>query len=148
MEVPGLGVELELQLEPTPQPQQCQIWAASWGNTRSLTHWERPGIEPASSWILVRFLTHWASMGTPIIYIFILRSILLSTVNRMGKSAPSNFGNFQTYLIFSRTTSKFSVPWFFLSHLSVFAFLRFESLWPRTVQGCVSVATLPFRVSR
>ena len=27
------------------------------GNTRSLTHWVRPGIEPASSWTLVRFVT-------------------------------------------------------------------------------------------
>ena len=26
------------------------------GNARSLTYWERPGIEPASSWILVRFI--------------------------------------------------------------------------------------------
>ena len=27
------------------------------GNTGFLTHWARPGIEPASSWILVRFIT-------------------------------------------------------------------------------------------
>ena len=27
------------------------------GNTGSLTHWARPGIESASSWILVRFLS-------------------------------------------------------------------------------------------
>ena len=26
-------------------------------NTRSLTHWARPGIESASSWILVKFIT-------------------------------------------------------------------------------------------
>ena len=30
-----------------------------------LTHWVRPGMEPASSWILYGFLTHWASVGTP-----------------------------------------------------------------------------------
>ena len=29
----------------------------SHSNARSLTHWERPGIEPASSWILARFVT-------------------------------------------------------------------------------------------
>jgi len=35
-----------------PQPQQHGIWAISatnataWGNTRALTHWVRPGIEP------------------------------------------------------------------------------------------------------
>ena len=39
------------------------IWAESstyttaHGNARSLTHWVRPGIEPASSWVLVGFVT-------------------------------------------------------------------------------------------
>lgn len=37
---------------------------------------------------------------------------------------------------------------FFSSLLSSFASLRFANLWPRTVQGFVSVATLPFRVSK
>ena len=51
--------------------QQCQIWATSVtyttasGNAESLTHWVRPGVEPASSWILVGFLTCWARVGTP-----------------------------------------------------------------------------------
>ena len=27
------------------------------GNTGSLTHWARPGIEPTSSWILVMFIS-------------------------------------------------------------------------------------------
>ena len=41
-------------------------WAATaQGNTRSLTHWARPVIEPTSSWILGGFLIHWATMGTP-----------------------------------------------------------------------------------
>ena len=63
MEVPKLGVEMELHLPPTPQPQQRRIWAASvtytmaHGNTGSLTHWARPGVEPTSLWILVRFVT-------------------------------------------------------------------------------------------
>ena len=34
------------------------LWSAAHGNTRSLTHWARPGIEPVSSWILVRFVNH------------------------------------------------------------------------------------------
>ena len=56
---------------PIPQPQQRQIWAESvnyttaHGNIRSLTHWARPGIEPASSWVLVRFCFRCATMGTP-----------------------------------------------------------------------------------
>ena len=55
MEVPRLGVESELQLQPTLQPWQHWIQAASvtyataCSNTRSLTHWVRPGIKPASS---------------------------------------------------------------------------------------------------
>ena len=54
-----------------PQPQQCRIQAmfATYttvhGNTRSLTHWVRPGMEPVSSWMLVRFINRWATMGTP-----------------------------------------------------------------------------------
>ena len=57
MKVPRLGVESELQ------PQQRQIWALSAtyttapSTTRSLTHWSRPGIEPASSLILIGFVT-------------------------------------------------------------------------------------------
>ena len=63
MEVPRLGIESELySWQPTPQPQQGQIWAvsatytAAHSNTQSLTHWGRPGIEPATSWMLDTFL--------------------------------------------------------------------------------------------
>ena len=35
------------------------------GNTRSLTHWARPGIEPASLWTLLSFVNCWARTGTP-----------------------------------------------------------------------------------
>ena len=48
---------------PTPQAQPRQIWATSvtyitvLGNTRSLTHWARPGITPATSWFPVRFVS-------------------------------------------------------------------------------------------
>ena len=54
-----------------PGPRQCRIRAASatsttaHSNTGSLTHWVRPGIEPATSWFLVRFVNYWATMGTP-----------------------------------------------------------------------------------
>ena len=70
-EVPRLGVESELQLIAYTIAQQCWIWATSatytttFGNTRSLTHWARPGIEPASSWILGRFWICWNMTGTP-----------------------------------------------------------------------------------
>ena len=32
-------------------------YTAFHGHTESLTHWERPGIEPASSWVLAGFFT-------------------------------------------------------------------------------------------
>jgi len=53
------------------QPQQHQIrsasvnYAAAPGIARSLIHWARSGIEPASSWMVAGFLTHWATTGTP-----------------------------------------------------------------------------------
>ena len=45
-----------------PQPRLPQIWAtsstyvAACGNTGSLSHWTKPGIEPASSWTLWQVL--------------------------------------------------------------------------------------------
>ena len=49
------------------------IWAtfvtytSAYGNTRSLTHWERPGIEPTSSWTLVGLLTTEPQQDFPIL---------------------------------------------------------------------------------
>jgi len=70
MEVPRLGQNRSCSCWPAPQPQQCGIQAASatyttaHSNTGSLTHWARPGIEPATSWFLVRFVNHCATKGT------------------------------------------------------------------------------------
>ena len=50
---------IQHQADECLQPQQLRIRAMSvtyttaHGNARSLTHWVRPGIQPASSWILV-----------------------------------------------------------------------------------------------
>ena len=58
-EVPRIGVKSELQLPAYPQPQQQGIQAMSGtcttalGNSGSLTHWARPGIEPSSSWVFL-----------------------------------------------------------------------------------------------
>ena len=63
MRFPGSGLKNRFSCQPTPQPQPCQIRAMSatyttaHGNSRSLTYWARPGIEPTSSWILVGFVT-------------------------------------------------------------------------------------------
>ena len=59
-----------------PEPQQCRIQAASMtcttvqGNAGWLTHWARPGVEPATSWFLVRFVNHYTMMGTPFFFLF------------------------------------------------------------------------------
>ena len=62
MEVPSLGVQLELQLPAyttatTSDPNRIFNCTTAHGNTRSLIHWERPGIEPTTSWFLVRFIS-------------------------------------------------------------------------------------------
>ena len=65
MEVPRLGVESELQLPAYARITATWIWAVSatyttdHSNTRSLTHWVRPGIKLTSSWILVGFVNCW-----------------------------------------------------------------------------------------
>ena len=51
---------------------------------RSLTHWTRPGIEPATSWFLVGFVNHCATTGTP--YFFFL--ILFSNCMARGSNYP------------------------------------------------------------
>ena len=82
MEVSGPGFESELQLKPAPQPQQHQIqapsanYAAAYGNTGSLTHWVRPGIEPASSQRSIGSLIHWVTVGTPTMYNFLIKVIV------------------------------------------------------------------------
>ena len=65
------GLNQSYSCQPTPQPQQHRLRATSatcttaHSNTGSLTHWARPGIEPASSWFLVDFVNLWATKGTP-----------------------------------------------------------------------------------
>ena len=53
MEVPVPRAESELQLRATPQQHQIQAATVTYGtacsNTRSLTHWVRPRMEPAAS---------------------------------------------------------------------------------------------------
>ena len=59
MEVPRLGVESKLEplAYTTATPDlSCVCNTTARGNTRSLTHWSRPGIKPVSLWILVRFV--------------------------------------------------------------------------------------------
>ena len=63
MEVPRQGANRSCSCWPTPQPQQHGIqaesvtYAIAYCNTRSITHWGRPGIKPTSIWILVAAYT-------------------------------------------------------------------------------------------
>ena len=56
---PGKGSNQSCSCRPPPQPQQCRMrmtsvtYTTALSNVGSLTHWARPGMEPASSWILV-----------------------------------------------------------------------------------------------
>ena len=77
IEIPRVPIRAtSCQPTPQPQPQQCKIQAESstyttgHGNAGSLTHWARPGIEPASSWILVKIRFCCAMTGTPKLFSF------------------------------------------------------------------------------
>ena len=58
----------------------------SHGNARSVTHWARPGIEPASLWMLARFLTHWSTTGTPIMDVLNSGAMLYIITHESRKS--------------------------------------------------------------
>ena len=71
-------------------------YAATCGNTGSLTHWARPGMEPASWRILVRFNNRWATKGSPTlvsyIRMFCLWSFRSFMVSRLMFKSSSHFG--------------------------------------------------------
>ena len=93
MNISRLGVELELQLP---------AYTTAHGNTRSLTHWARPGIEPASSWILVRFFTS-APQQERLSFIF--KSVSQTPLWRIGLIV----GKLETWRLGKRWVQKFYV---------------------------------------
>ena len=54
------GLNQSYSCQPQPPKHQIQTTSANYtaahSNTRSLTHWARPGIEPVTSWFLVGFV--------------------------------------------------------------------------------------------
>jgi len=61
MKFPGEGSNLSYLCQTTPEPhphlQHTSVtYTTAQINTGPLTHWVKPGIEPASSWILVGFI--------------------------------------------------------------------------------------------
>ena len=75
-EVPRLRVELELQLLAYTIA-TAVTYTAAHSNTRSLTHWERPGIQPVSSWIPVGFVTAGSWRKLPIYFISLSKNKFL-----------------------------------------------------------------------
>ena len=75
---PGWGSNWSCSCRPTPHPQQDQIWAtsvtcaAAYGNTGSLTHWVRPGIEPESSETLCQVLNVLSHSGNSCILFYLM----------------------------------------------------------------------------
>ena len=67
------------------------IYTTAHGNSRSLTQWVRPGIEPTSSWMLAGFVNHWAMKGTPSLTFFLVLQVYGSSQarGRIGTTAAS-----------------------------------------------------------
>ena len=86
MEVPRLGVQSELLLRDLSLG--CNLHTAH-GNTGSLTHWARPGIEPATSRFLVGFINHWAMVGTLTSWIYTFKNFLTGVLGIVLKESKS-----------------------------------------------------------
>ena len=93
MEILRLGSNQSCSCWPMPQPQQRQIRAMSvtypiaHGIARSLTHWARPWMVPASSWILVRFVStepQWELL--PVLYLILIVITPIHTCDKTHKS--------------------------------------------------------------
>ena len=70
MEVPRLGVKLELQ---------PSAHTTTHGNTRSLIHWTRSGIETATSWLLVGFVST-APQWELLCFVKLYKATIINTV--------------------------------------------------------------------
>ena len=77
----------------TPQPQQHGLWAMSATYTtahstaRPLTHWVRPGTEPATSWFLVRFISAlpWRELAKDqLLILFIFSVVFLVSISMIS----------------------------------------------------------------
>ena len=97
MEVPWPEGESERKLWPTSWPQRHQIWATSaiyltdCGNSRSLTLWMSPGLEPTSSQRQGQVLNPLSHKGAPITFALNTehRTLFSSIIN--GKTISHNY---------------------------------------------------------
>ena len=81
-------VELELQMPAyntdTARQNPRHVCNLAHGNTGSLTHRARPGIEPVSSWILVRFVTTEPQWKLFFFFIFIFKNFFIFPLYSKG----------------------------------------------------------------
>ena len=100
---------------PMPQPWQHRIpapsvtYAAAYGNTRSLAHWARPGIEPTSScrqWRILNLLNHNGNAlisyiilkqrdSTAIFYSYIMCILKFNALMKLGVEHKNIVGNLE-----------------------------------------------------
>ena len=119
--------------QPTPQPQQLRIQVASaiytraHSNTGSLTHWVRPGIEPATSWFLVGFVSTAPQQELQLIPIFewifcclfsynIFYYFLLSTRGRKDKRPSHILFFFFIIELYDNLEKHTTIDFLFLRH--------------------------------
>ena len=95
------------------------------GNTRFLTHWVRPGIEPMSSWTLVRFISTETQWELPIFYLDCIRIRFADCLEKqkyfqlLGKpfgnvswnSLMSTFARVEYQLLFLNQVCGLHSPW-------------------------------------
>ena len=79
-------------------------------NTRSLTHWARPRIEPKSSWILVRFIS--PAPVRELLAHFKINYILLKTIKIKNSNNDDTFK--RNFSCFKILTSVSSLCWYLL----------------------------------
>ena len=109
---PGQRSNQSCSFWPTPQPWQHQIQAASatyvtaCSKARSLTHWVRPGIEPAVSWMLVGFVftAPWREL---LVCLFTCPSRSLLHIQALNPPSPQYQLVHMPQAVFSRWNSGF-----------------------------------------
>ena len=81
----------------------CETYTTAHGNARTLTHWVRSGIEPATSWFLVGFINNWATMEI-LVFFFFFSNLLNSFLECFHKHSPTFLLSWKVLLLnFGRT---------------------------------------------
>ena len=136
MEVPRLGAESELPLPAHTtatarwDPSHiCNLHNSSTahGNTGSLTHWARPGMEPASSWMLVGFIIV-EPQGELLFISFKSSDALLKIYGNSRQAAdPQGFTGLELGSGFRISSSLFSL--FPVWGIGIVSYMNLDEVW-------------------